>query len=323
MRRRLPRALLLPAILCLLAGVLTGLARLGFRLPAPEPGSHGLLMVAGFLGTLIGLERAVALGRRWPYAGPALTGLSALALLAHPGCPWATACLVAGSALLGITSLAIRRLQPSLPASVQVGAALLFLGGTALWAAGWPRLVAALWWTGFLVLTIAAERLELSRLTRPHPGKTALFTAALALLVLGLGLALPWPEAGQRLAGVALIALAGWLFFFDVARRTVRLPGLPRFIAICILAGYAWLGAGGLILAALPSAGAGPLYDAALHALFLGFVFSMIFAHAPVVLPALAGVAVSFQPRFYVHLALLEASLALRLAGDLLGIPEL
>jgi hypothetical protein len=64
---------------------------------------------------------------------------------------------------------------------------------------------------------------------------------------------------------------------------------------------------------ALPYAGHAAR-DAALHALGLGFVFSMIFAHAPIVLPALARVRLRFTPFFYAPLALLHLSLAARLA---------
>ena len=55
--------------------------------------------------------------------------------------------------------------------------------------------------------------------------------------------------------------------------------------------------------------------DTALHALGLGFIFSMVFAHAPVILPALLRVKLLFGPWFYAPLALLHGSLALRLAG--------
>jgi hypothetical protein len=60
-----------------------------------------------------------------------------------------------------------------------------------------------------------------------------------------------------------------------------------------------------------------------LHAWFVGFVFSMIFGHALVIVPAVLGVRVDFRPRFYVHLVLLHASLVLRLAGDLGGFARL
>jgi len=62
---------------------------------------------------------------------------------------------------------------------------------------------------------------------------------------------------------------------------------------------------------------AGPHYDAMLHSLLLGFVFSMIFGHAPIIFPAVLGMPISFQPAFYVHLTLLHASLLLRIVGDL------
>jgi hypothetical protein len=106
----------------------------------------------------------------------------------------------------------------------------------------------------------------------------------------------------------------------DIARRTVRQRGLTRFIAAAMLSGYAWLAAGGVLFAVLGGRlVAGPPYDAALHAVFVGFVFSMIFGHAPVILPAVLRVAVPYRAWFYAHLLLLHLSLALRVGGDLLG----
>ncbi|MBY0432052.1 MAG: hypothetical protein K2Q10_12695, partial [Rhodospirillales bacterium] len=62
---------------------------------------------------------------------------------------------------------------------------------------------------------------------------------------------------------------------------------------------------------------AGLAYDAVLHAVFVGFVFSMVFGHAPIILPAVLRVSVPFRPAFYLPLALLHLSLTLRIAGDL------
>jgi hypothetical protein len=61
------------------------------------------------------------------------------------------------------------------------------------------------------------------------------------------------------------------------------------------------------------------LYDALLHAVFVGFVMSMIFGHAPIIFPAILGVPINFQPAFYIQLALLHLSLALRIVSDLAG----
>ena len=43
----------------------------------------------------------------------------------------------------------------------------------------------------------------------------------------------------------------------------------------------------------------------------------MIFGHAPVIFPSVLMLPVAFRSRFYTHVALLHASLALRVAGDL------
>jgi hypothetical protein len=97
----------------------------------------------------------------------------------------------------------------------------------------------------------------------------------------------------------------------------VRKTGLPRFIAVCLLSGYVWLAAGGLMALVFGGVAAGPRYDAMLHAIFLGFVFSLIFGHAPIVFPAVLGVPLAYHPSFYAPLALLQLSLALRVVGDL------
>lgn len=67
---RFPLPFLFLAILGLLAALWAGLMRLGWSLPALTPSLamlHGPLMISGFLGTLIALERAVAIKLKWMY----------------------------------------------------------------------------------------------------------------------------------------------------------------------------------------------------------------------------------------------------------------
>jgi hypothetical protein len=45
----------------------------------------------------------------------------------------------------------------------------------------------------------------------------------------------------------------------------------------------------------------------------------MIFAHAPIILPALTGLQLRFTPVFYGHLTLVHVTLAYRLYGNLAG----
>jgi hypothetical protein len=326
--RRINLPFLLLAVLALLAGLWAGLIRLPWPLPPLRPTlpmAHGPLMVSGFLGTLIGLERAVGLsalgsGRRWVYTAPALAGLGGLALII--GVPGAVGPLLItlGSAVLLAAMLSIVRLQPLLHTWVMALGALAWLGGNLLWLFGWTVAGVSLWWAGFLVLTIVGERLELSRMLRLSTGKRAAFLAGLAIFTGGVLLSTWEYAAGVRLASLGMLALALWLLAFDIARRTVRKTGLTRYIAVALLAGYGWLGVAGLLGLRFGGETAGLHYDAFLHSIFVGFVFSMILAHAPIIVPAVTGLPLPFHRGFYVPLALLQASLVMRVVGDLLAI---
>jgi hypothetical protein len=323
-RLRIP--LMLLALAALLVAMWGGLLRMGWRWPAVQagwPGAHGPLMVAGFLGTVIGLERAVALNRRWTYAGPVLTGLGGLAFLA--GLPAGLGALLITLGSLGLVAIFVEivRRQPALFSVTMGVGALAWLAGNALWLAGRPVPRVVLWWMVFLVLTVAGERLELARILRPSRASQAAFAAAVGLFLGGAAVAAINFDAGTRLAGAGMLGLAAWLLRYDVARLTVRRPGVARFIAVCLLAGYVWLAAGGAMGLAFGGTSAGPLYDAFLHAVFLGFIFSMIFGHAPIVIPAVLRRPLAFSRTFYAPLALLHLSLLLRVAGDLAGAFEL
>lgn len=310
--------LLLLAFASLFLGVDAGLARLGWPSPgAGFAGVHGPLMASGFFGIVISLERAVALGRRWAYAAPLLSGLGALAvMLAAPpvAAPWL---FVMGSAVMLAASVVIYLRQRELfTLTLALGAACWTLGNL-LWLDGHRIYEIVPWWIAFLVLTIAGERLELSRLLPPSPVAKRVFALLLAGLLLGVAVSpLDW-DAGTRVLGFTLAGLALWLVRQDVARRTVKGQGLTRFIAVCLLSGYVWLAVGGMSMLLSGGLGyGGALYDAALHAVMLGFVFSMVFGHAPIIFPAVLRVAVPYHPYFYAPLALLHASLLIRLAGD-------
>jgi hypothetical protein len=192
---------------------------------------------------------------------------------------------------------------------------------TLLWLTGWslPRVVP--WIAGFLVLTILGERLELARVAMLTRRSVRQFLAGAS--VFGLGLVLSATpsvtgSAGVRLAGAGMIALALWGAGHDVARRTVKIPGVTRFMAVCLLTGYLWLFVGGGIWLFAGDLGASVgTYDAALHTVFLGFVMSMIFGHAPVIVPAVLRVRLPFRGWFYGHVALLHVSLLVRvILGD-------
>ena len=326
--RLLRAALLVSAVAGLLLGMWAGLVRLGWPWPpwlpqqplAPVlPMLHGPLMACGFLGTLIGVERAVGTGKPWAYLGPALVAVGVLLALLGAPAGLGPLTVTLGSVIVTLVLIGLARLHPANFTVTMAAGGSAWVAGNLLWFLGWPLYVAALWWIGFLVLTIAGERLELSRMLKLTPRTQGLFTAGVALLGAGLLLGLVNYYAATLLVGAALIGLALWLSVYDIARRRLKAGGQARFGATALLSGYLWLGIGGALLLWHPGQMAGPYYDAALHSIFLGFVFAMILAHAPIVFPAVLGIPMTFSTIFYAPLVLLNLSLLLRVAGDLTG----
>lgn len=321
-----PRTLLaLPAAVALLLGLDAGLDLLGVWAPVTAgrlADAHGLLMVLGFVGALVALERGVALangGTRLGMAAPVLLSAGSLSQLHDASAGPGRVALVAGTLAVVATYVPLWRRQRDDAVLVQALGAVLAVGATVLAAGGVPVPVLVPWLAGFLVLTIVGERLELARLAVSPAGARLLVHLTFAFCAAVLA-SLLWPAVGTALLGLTLAALSGWLVRHDVARRTVGGTGLPRFMGWSMLAGQAWLAvaAGIWLVGGVVTSGAA--YDAVVHAVFLGFTMSMVIAHAPVILPAVAGVAVPFHRVMYVPMLALQASLVVRLwLGDALG----
>jgi len=317
--------IMLMGMLSLIAGLIAGLQRLGLNVPfgiGHLPEYHGPLMICGFLGTVIGLERAVALGRLYAYAAPALTGVGSLLLAFGVSDEWGKILLTCGSLILAAVFVSILRIQIAMATALMGLGAGMWAMGNALWLSGWIVPNVTPWWAAFLVLTIAGERLELSRLLQLTRAANTAFLIAVGVFVSGVALTTVAQIAGLKLMGLGMIGLALWLGTHDIARHTIKMTGLTRFVAACLLSGYVWLGASGVLAFFVDGLGAGPMYDAMLHSLFLGFVFAMIFGHAPIIFPAVLEVAVPYTPAFYAHLVVLEISLLARVGSDIGGITK-
>lgn len=316
--------MLIPAGLCMLAGLDAALLLLGLGAPiraASLTEIHGVLMILGFVGTVVALERAVALGRSWGFLAPAGLGLGGLALLTPLPRDVGGTLMLIGVAVLLAVYVPLWRRNMAAAVLVQIAGGVLAVGGALLWLAGVGMPVLLPWLVCFLVLTIAGERLELARVA--FLGARAETSAILlaAVVVVGVVAATLWPAVGYPLLGLALLALVGWLLRYDVATKTVRSTGLPRFSAACLLAGYAWLAVTAGIWVAAGPVRDGALYDASTHAVLLGFVISMIMAHAPIIFPAVLRHPLPYTPWMYLPAALLHASLILRIVvGDARGV---
>ena len=74
----------------------------------------------------------------------------------------------------------------------------------------------------FLVLTIAGERLELTRFMLATRGQQPAFVAIVAVLLIALVATLAFEAQGLAPLAAALLALSAWLLRHDIARRTIR-----------------------------------------------------------------------------------------------------
>jgi hypothetical protein len=318
MKLRVP--IVVCVILALFAALWAALVRVGWKmppLPTPIAGQHGALMISAFLGALISLERAAALQKKWAYIAPALSALGGLALILGLPVEIGRGLIALGSLGLVFVFGFIYRQHPTTDVVTMALGAIMWLAGNLLWLSGASIYSAVPWWAGFLILTICGERLELSRVLWLKPSSRTFFKIAVGVYTLGLIVSLFELETGLRVAGVGLLLLGAWLLRFDIARHTIKKTGLTRYIAACLLPGYCWLMAAGVLWSVAGHRSTTLMMDAMLHAIFLGFVFSMIFGHAPIILPALLPVDITYRSVFYVPLVLLHSSLLVRIIADL------
>ena len=307
------------SVFALLAGLWAGLLRMGWSLP-PAPtlaNAHGPLMVCGFLGTLIPLERAVAIRKKWMFAAPALTALGWVLLLARPGLSGAVLFTLGSLVTFAILLYMVIR-EPKIHTLVMAAGGLSWIVGNILWVMGMPIFQMVFWWMAFLILTIAGERLELNRVLKLSTRQVGIFVLLFLLILVGVSVTMIDLDIGTRLSGAGLLGLGFWFIKNDIARRNLHhsVP-LTRYIAYSLFIGFLWLIVGGGLMLGIGAQYAGPYYDATLHILFVGFVMSMIFGHAPIIFPAIFQVQINFQPAFYIHLILLHVSLLIRVMGDL------
>lgn len=311
-----PRLLLTATAISAVAGFYGGLVRFGLALPAIESPTdlHGIIMMQGVFGTLIPLERAAALRHPAGFAAPILSAVATILMLANGPVAVAMAIYGLSTALFVCMSAYVLWLQRTAFNGVLLLGALSLLVAAGMLLAGDGETMRPLpWWLSFIVLTVAGERLELSRIMGHGQAVVLAFFVAAGFLVAGAALGLD--AAGGAVcfsAGLALLAL--WFSRYDIALRTIRMQGQAQFMAAAILCGHFWLGIAGLLALGYPS-GVTAL-DALIHAIAIGFALSMVMGHALVILPSVAGIRISYGRRLYLPLALLQVAVAWRVLAD-------
>ena len=304
---------ILPLVmLSLLTGIFSGWFRIGWNLPISLPsGEHGALMVGSFLGTLICIERSVSYPNRIALIVPLLNSLSIVFfLLSMPKTAYVFL-ILGGSGLTAIYYMVYVKHKGIHILIMMAGAMCYLIGSVVLYNISfYPSVV--MWWIAFLFLTITGERLELSRfiLMKNAAKKQSALIFLISLFIVSI--LLPFHSTfGSLLSAVSLIGSAFWLFKYDMAKHSLKKPGQSFYSGLLLITGYVWLVITGIFF--VLGAYFGTFYDASLHAFFLGFVFMMIFAHAPVILPAVLKLNISpFGKSLYLWYGFLNITLIFR-----------
>lgn len=300
---------------CLVSGIWSGLDRMGWNIyMTPAIAHHGAIMVGGFLGTLITLEKIIPINRRFLFAILVLNALSVLFFfLDLPGISIWT--LIISSLSLALVFAYYYRLQHGVVFILMLLGSLFWLTGNILLLTKQFYPLVFPWWLAFALFIIVAERLDLTKFLPVSQRSKNMLIGLLLLFVAGV--LFSFHGAGSLVCGFSLIGISIWLLRYDLVAINLRKTGMHRFIAVALTAGYISLLLTGVFFFTLSDQWL--TYDALVHSFFIGFVFSMIFAHGPMILPGIMGIhAAPFHRILYLWLALLQASWLIRIFADVL-----
>jgi len=308
---RIPFMLL--AMFNLLAGMAAGLVRIGWRFEVHSLApSHGAIMVGGFLGTLIALEKLIPLKNKVLYAIPILSSGSLLAFCLDMPQEAILMITVASFSLSGVFAFYYFK-HRELQFLIMLAGALCWLTGNVLLYSENFYPLSFPMWLGFILLIIVGERIEITKFLPVKNKQKALLFGLLTLYVVSAFIS--FHGIGSIAAGVSLIGISLWLLRYDVIRMSVTKSGLTKYVAITLLCGYLALLICGVFFISLN--GSIMSYDVLVHTFFLGFVFAMIFAHGPIILPGVLGISIKpFHKIFYVWLIVLQISWLSRTFAD-------
>jgi hypothetical protein len=269
------RIIILISLFSLLVGLTAGITRAGeFNLLFYINQYHFLIMIGSFLGTLITLERVVTIENKVFHYLPLLNGSSLIFFLLNEP-EIANLMLVLGGLILTLIFLYFLFSHNDLVHWLFLLSGIAYTLGMLVFYLDKDLFLSVRLLEMFLLITIIAERLELSKFIGISNFKK--YILLLFLILSGFFL-----KINEIAYGVSIILIALWLMQNDIARINIKKSEPFRFRGIALMFGYFWLLINGLTIV-FPKYST---YDLQIHSFFLGFVMNMIFAHITIILPA-------------------------------------
>jgi hypothetical protein len=285
--------------LSFIIGSISGIARGGLELGFINKLSffHQYFMIGGFFGTLITAERIVSLRNEKLNFIILVNALGAPFIILNPKI--SSIFFYSGGLILFAVYLYFLFRFKKEEFLILGLSAIFYILGFELYEKN--RLLAIDFWSLFFIFTILGERYELIKNFKKISKISKYLIFATILL-------LPFIQKFYPLKGIILVGLSGVFIITDIALINLRKTEPFRFTAYCILTGYIWLTIYGLSFT-IPNIN----YDLRIHSLLLGFVFSMVFAHARMILPSILKTTAKFlKIPNYIAFILFEASLIAR-----------
>lgn len=287
----------------LILGMTSGLARGGaLNLPSLSE-KHFIIFLYGFFGSLLSLERAFGFSLKYLFITPALTLLGTILYIWLEN-PYL---IIPGALLFILPNLRVFITSKSFFSSGFILSAILFITGAIFFASGYYY-QSAIALVLFLVFYILSERAELIKIIGLGKNGILFLSLASIMSVTGLIISLKDLISGIQISFGSIAAITVWFMRNDIARKTIKMKGIVKFSAISVLSAYFWLLIGSLLISFFGM----NLWGEGVHSITLGFVFSMIFAHAPSIFPSMMRLKFQFSPILYIPLLFLNISVALR-----------
>lgn len=288
--------------LFLFLGMVSGLARGGVLNLSSLVNKHFIIFFYGFFGGLLSLERAFGFSLKYLLVTPASISLGLILYIAFENPNF----LIPGALLFILPNLLIF-IKSITPFSFGfILSSILFIKGTVLFAFSNLHYQSALAFILFLIFYILSERAELVKIIGLGKKDIIFISFITFSSLVGLVVSIVDFKVGYRICFISLAIISLWFMRKDIARRTINMKGLAKFSAISVLSAYLWLFLGSFFIFSFGMWGEG------IHNITLGFVFSMIFAHAPSIFPAMMKIKFQFSPILYIPLFLLNISVIIR-----------
>jgi len=264
---------------------------------------HGSLMVVGFLAALIALERYFGGGSRLAALSSLCFSLGGVSLLLGGLVVNKVLWIGGGVSFLAWAVLTLSRFRTHFSTIFFTAAAIFLLAGVYYYVQNSPSTFYSNAWVGFLTTFIAGERMDMLKITNASKSNYTLAGASIPLAAAAIY------AAEKTLMAAAFLTMLMTAARRDVAVKFIWKTGFSRYLGVGLLTAYAWLAAAAMLWALTNS------IDILLHAVFLGFSATMIFAHAPIILPAILRIPHFYSPHLYIPFAMLQAATVLRLAA--------